>query len=113
MRYADASIHEACREALLLLRDFLVQASRPHLVDLTCSMIGRALGQQEYMLRSSRVALWSWPAVRHMDALVQLYTELMRQVSCLEPAVMPLMQWTSVLLFIHHEHGARSTLNQT
>lgn len=79
---ADASVHEACRETLLLLKDYLVQASRPSLVDLTCSIVGRVLGQQEFMLRSSRVPLWSWAAVRHMDALVQLYCELAQKVSC-------------------------------
>jgi hypothetical protein len=77
---ADTSIHTACREVLLLLRDYLRYSRRPTLVDTACSVVGRALAQQEHMLRSNRVALWSWPAVLHLDALVQLYAEMVVQV---------------------------------
>eukprot|EP00775_Hariotina_reticulata_P006738 gene6738-6958_t len=76
----DTSIHTACREVLLLLRDYLRYSRRPTLVDTACSVVGRALAQQEHMLRSNRVALWSWPAVLHLDALVQLYAEMVLQV---------------------------------
>lgn len=77
---ADASVHEACREALLLLTTYLADASRPGLVDTVCTVLGSTLGQLEHMLRCARVSLWSWAAVGHMDALVQLYTELVQQV---------------------------------
>lgn len=78
---ADDSVHEACREVLLLLKDVLVNSADSSLTEAACTMMGRVLGQQEYMLRTSRVSLWSRAAVRHMDALVQLYAALVNQVS--------------------------------
>jgi hypothetical protein len=45
--------------------------------------MGRALAQVEHVLRGSRVSLWGWPAVQAMDALVQVYTELAKQVCCI------------------------------
>lgn len=43
-------------------------------------MLGGVLAQQEHMLRSTRLEHWSFEAVLHMDALVQLYEQLMSQV---------------------------------
>jgi hypothetical protein len=65
---------------LLLLRDYLHNAARTHVAEAACVAMGPALAQVEHMLRGSRVVLWSWPAVQAMDALVQVYVELAKQV---------------------------------
>lgn len=74
-------MHAACRDALLLLRDYLLLLGLPGLVETTCCVLGHALGQLEHMLRATRVPLWSWDAVQHMDALVQVYLALAGKVS--------------------------------
>jgi hypothetical protein len=69
-----------CAELLLLLRDYLRASQQPQLADTACRMLGGVLGQQEHLLRSTRLEHWSVEAVVHMDALVQLYTQLLGQV---------------------------------
>jgi hypothetical protein len=69
-----------CRDVLLLLRDYLHNAARTHVAEAACVIIGHALAQVEQLLRGSRVVLWSWPAVQAMDALVQVYVEMAKQV---------------------------------
>jgi hypothetical protein len=67
---------------LLLLRDYLCASARPQVAEAACVEMGRALAQVEHVLRGSRVSLWGWPAVQAMDALVQVYAELAKQVCC-------------------------------
>jgi hypothetical protein len=77
----SSSLFEECRDVLLLLRDYLHSTARAHVAEAACVDMGRALGQVEHMLRGSRVVLWGWPAVQAMDALVQVYVELAKQVT--------------------------------
>lgn len=73
-------MHGVCAQLLLLLVDYLRILHRTKLADTACFMLGGALAQQEHMLRSTRVEHWPWEAVQHMDALVQLYAQLLQQV---------------------------------
>jgi hypothetical protein len=77
---AGACMHGACSQLLLLLVDYLRILHRTTLADTACFMLGGALARQEHMLRSTRVEHWPWEAVQHMDALVQLYAQLLQQV---------------------------------
>jgi hypothetical protein len=74
-------MHVECAELLLLLRDYLQASKQPQLADTACFMLGGVLSQQEHCLRQVHLKHWSVEALLHMDALVQLYTQLLGQVS--------------------------------
>lgn len=63
-----------------LLRDYLSTSLQQRLADTACFMLGGVLAQQEHMLRATRMEHWPLDAVMHMDALVQLYSQLLSQV---------------------------------
>lgn len=73
-------MHDDCAELLLLLRGYLHMSQQPQLADTACFMLGGVLAQQEHMLRATRMEHWPLEAVLHMDALVQLHTQLLGQV---------------------------------
>lgn len=83
--------HADCAELLLLLRDYLRASQQPQLADTACRMLGGVLGQQEHLLRCTRLEHWSLEAVVHMDALIQLYTQLLGQVGLCREG--PSMVW--------------------
>jgi hypothetical protein len=74
-------MHGECAELLLLLRDYLQASRQPQLADTACFMLGGVLAQQEHCLRQVQLKHWSIGALLHMDALIQLYTQLLNQVT--------------------------------
>lgn len=75
----------------MLLRDYLEACQHPRLADTACFMLGGELAQQEQLLRATRMEHWSLDAVLHMDALVQVYSQLMSQVRSIYACCRP---WT-------------------
>lgn len=84
-------MHGECAELLLLLRDYLRASRQLQLADTACFMLGGVLAQQEHCLRQVRLKHWSVDTVLHMDALIQLYTQLLDQVG-----------WAAVLCALSH-----------
>lgn len=61
-----------------MLADYLRTGSDPRLPSLLLFIAGDALAHEDHLLRSSgRLQLWRGPAVRSMQATLELYTELL------------------------------------
>lgn len=79
--FTDSATLLACRDSLLLLRDYINAIHNSRVLDAVCNVAGEALIKVEKMVRDlGRVKLWPWPAVQVIDALIQLLTEMLMQV---------------------------------